>query len=926
LIAVCAFICHALVFREFFLMVHHHNKGIISHWINLFLCALFVALPFSSVSAQSSTKIIYVNQAASGAINGSSWANAYTRLELALAAAQANDQIWIAKGIYRPTSTTNREASFVLKDQVKLYGGFAGTETSLNQRNITTHKTILSGDIDQNDTHTDGLVLDPAHLIGNNSYHVVTANNLQQGVLLDGLYITAGLANFESASTHMHHHGAAIYSLNSKLVIQSSYLLGNKALGLNARGAAVYLDQGHVSINASTIQYNEAPYGAVYNFTGQLTFEDSLVDRNTGTAYGGAIYSWKGSIVANNTQFTNNQAWEGGVLYAADGSMEFNNVQFNQNTARVQGGAIVNSAANIVINHSSFDANSVSWYGGAIYNRSATMSLLNTHFSNNLADLRGGAINNEKSTVTINGGSFQSNGDTLSTTGGAIYNSNQTELSIRDTLFSQNNAKHGGAISSIQSTVDLTNLSLVQNKASGQGGALWNSDTNAVLTNVEIIANVAESGAAIYNDNASPQLRNLTIAANYATSTSAIHNINAAEPLIQNTVIWANHPKGLSYDASSSSISSYSLLQGCNFSALASSCGANAGNNLVPVDPQFVSAGSATNPPSALGDYRLKNSSPLIDQGDSAVNSEELDITGKPRKTGLHIDIGAHEQQNFLVDIVVQPAGKGSVQLSPAQQVYTYTQQISLNAQANPGWAFDGWLGDIDANPNTPNRTLQVVKNHTITAKFRNLPPTANAGADQTVGLKSQVTLDASASADADPSQTLSYKWTQTAGPSVTLSSATAAKPTFTAPNSATTLTFSVEVSDNLGAVSSASVKVTVTTPPVTNQAPIANAGPDQQVQINTTVTLDGSASRDPNPGQTLTYKWTQTAGPSVTLSNATTAKPTFTAPNSATILTFSLVVTDNFGAISSADTVNIRVLAPGQAPSYPVYLPFVRR
>lgn len=105
------------------------------------------------------------------------------------------------------------------------------------------------------------------------------------------------------------------------------------------------------------------------------------------------------------------------------------------------------------------------------------------------------------------------------------------------------------------------------------------------------------------------------------------------------------------------------------------------------------------------------------------------------------------------------------------------------------------------------------------------------------------------------------------------------------------------------------------------NTAPTANAGPDQtNVAAGATVTLNGTGSTDPE-GDALTYAWTQTAGTSVTLSSATVAQPTFTAPSigSAQTLTFSLVVTDINGAASVADTVNIGVLAAINEGSGPV-------
>ena len=191
----------------------------------------------------------------------------------------------------------------------------------------------------------------------------------------------------------------------------------------------------------------------------------------------------------------------------------------------------------------------------------------------------------------------------------------------------------------------------------------------------------------------------------------------------------------------------------------------------------------------------------------------------------------------------------------------------------------------------------------------QNSPPVANAGAAQTVTSAATVTLNGSASSDSDGT-IASYAWTQTLGTAVTLSSTTAAQPTFVAPTvtTATTLTFSLVVTDNRGAASAASV-VNITVNPVVNLAPTANAGTAQTVTSGNTVTLNGTGSSDPD-GTIASYAWTQTAGTAVTLSSATASQPTFTAPTvaAATTLTFSLVVTDNGGLASAASTVNITV------------------
>jgi len=99
--------------------------------------------------------------------------------------------------------------------------------------------------------------------------------------------------------------------------------------------------------------------------------------------------------------------------------------------------------------------------------------------------------------------------------------------------------------------------------------------------------------------------------------------------------------------------------------------------------------------------------------------------------------------------------------------------------------------------------------------------------------------------------------------------------------------------------------------PPPANVAPVANAGPDQTVDELAMVTLDGSGSTDTD-GTVTSYAWTQTAGTDVVLDETAPAMPTFTTPDVAAdeTLTFSLVVTDNDGAASAADTVDIMVVA----------------
>jgi hypothetical protein len=106
---------------------------------------------------------------------------------------------------------------------------------------------------------------------------------------------------------------------------------------------------------------------------------------------------------------------------------------------------------------------------------------------------------------------------------------------------------------------------------------------------------------------------------------------------------------------------------------------------------------------------------------------------------------------------------------------------------------------------------------------------------------------------------------------------------------------------------------VTITVDPPANMGPTADAGEDQTVASDASVTLDGSGSSDPDTGGMLSYAWTQTSGTTVSLTGATTAAAGFSAPDigphdAAAALVFSLVVTDDKGNVSDADTVTITV------------------
>jgi serine protease len=189
-----------------------------------------------------------------------------------------------------------------------------------------------------------------------------------------------------------------------------------------------------------------------------------------------------------------------------------------------------------------------------------------------------------------------------------------------------------------------------------------------------------------------------------------------------------------------------------------------------------------------------------------------------------------------------------------------------------------------------------------------NLYPVAEAGPNQAVYEGESVTLDGGNSNDPDGTIT-SFAWQLISGLVIDIPGLDQAQVSFMAPATRVTVEniYQVTVTDELGATSTDQLSLTIR--PIV--PPVANAGPDQVVESESTVMLSGAGSMD-SDGTIVEYRWTQMSGPPVALDQATLVAPSFSAPlvSEFTLIQFQLVVTDDARA-TSVDVVNITVTPP---------------
>lgn len=310
---------------------------------------------------------IYVKANATGSNNGTSWTNAYTSLQSALTAAGKHYEIWVAAGTYKPTSGTDRVSAFNMKNDLAIYGGFAGTETSLTQRNWTTNLTILSGNIGSAVVNTD------------NSYMIIYNNWIKNTAILDGFTV-------QDARQDIGYYGGGMYNLSSSPTISNcsfSANFGNYGGGICNRFSSPTL------INCKIIGNNTSFVGGgVYNGVfSSPTLINSTISRNAVSNFGGGMYNESSSSpTLNNSIIWGNTAGTLGYQICMDGgTTTLNHSCYANGVSDIIGGTVAASSS-ITTDPLFVDANNNDY---RILGSSPCADAGNDTYNNETTDIRG---------------------------------------------------------------------------------------------------------------------------------------------------------------------------------------------------------------------------------------------------------------------------------------------------------------------------------------------------------------------------------------------------------------------------------------------------------------------------------------------------------------------------------------------------------
>ena len=486
-------------------------------------------------------EIIYVDDTATGSNVGTSWENAYIYLQDALAAAASSDEIRVAQGSYKPDlgigiTPGNRSATFQLKSEVTIAGGFAGFgEPDPNERNIQKYDTILSGDLMGNDI----TVSNPADLRNEpsrseNSEHIVTGIEIDKTAVLNGFTITGGNDNF--------YGGGMLIDLGSPTVTDCNFVANSAGY----KGGGIYIS-GYQVVEPN-ITYVYSP-----------TFNNCTFVCNAANEKGGAIYNYHSDPNIIHCTFENNWSQYGGGIWSNyTNYLILDSCIFSKNTADGSGGGIVTyNSERCEIIHCTFSMN-IAGSGGGIRN-DGNLSIIDCMFIGNLAEAGGGG-------TLINNSVF-----------------------IDNCTFIGNSAGNGGGTcNSYNSEVIITNCKYFSNTASGSGGAISNdSDATAYIINCLFSGNSAtNNGGGIYNWRNQAIMIHDSIISNYSGGLGAGVCDMECNSNIVNSILWGNvgmgniDEKAQLYNPTESADINYCCIQGWT--------GGMGGIGNIGYDPQII--------------------------------------------------------------------------------------------------------------------------------------------------------------------------------------------------------------------------------------------------------------------------------------------------------------------------------------------------
>ncbi|UCF15111.1 MAG: hypothetical protein JSW59_17015 [Phycisphaerales bacterium] len=287
------------------------------------------ALLLSALCTLALAKTIYVDDDANGANNGTSWTDAYTFLQEALAdAAQAEKpvEIRVAQGIYKPNQGLVaipefdwRTATFKLINGVTLKGGFTGLGASdPNVRDVEAYETILSGDLNGDDVE----VADPVGLWeeptrSENSYHVLTGSWIDESAVLDGFLIIGGQADGHLLddgpfNQYRLRKGGGMHNHESSPTLNNCTFNGNSA----EWGGGMGNYESSPTLNNCTFSGNwtNKTGGGMYNNYSSPTLTNCAFSGNWTIRNGGGMYNWESSPKLTNCTFAQNSADNGSAL------------------------------------------------------------------------------------------------------------------------------------------------------------------------------------------------------------------------------------------------------------------------------------------------------------------------------------------------------------------------------------------------------------------------------------------------------------------------------------------------------------------------------------------------------------------------------------------------------------------------------------